>query len=323
MIPWFLNIFRSKHRGPKIFFYLGVAVIKIKYLINHKPMPFDTRRFAASNWLKTPELASHKTPGRTLEIVFVSTRKDFDVLVQSIEYAARSVAKYELNRITIIVPARDLAVCRLLVSHFKWPVLVSCEDEYVSRDQFKRLSQRFGSRDTWVLQQLLKVSAVVSSTASAVLIVDSDTLLLNQRNWLEDSGKQILTPSEEFHPDYYLFLSVLGISAEIPEYTFISHHMIMQPIILREILKKIDLADINNLISYCVSNSNPNSESPFCIEYELYGQYMMKYRRGEISLEKWSNLAISKRHLSRVLSIPLLLKFLKSNYDSVSFHSWS
>jgi hypothetical protein len=286
-------------------------------------MPFNTQRFVASNWLKAQKMTLRPTPRCTLEIIFVSTRKDFDVLVHSIKYAAQSVTKHELQRITVIVPAKDVTACRLLVSHFMWPVLVACEDEYVSREQFKRLSQHFLGRDTWVLQQLLKVSAVVSSTASAVLIVDSDTVLLNQRNWLEYSGKQMLTPSDEFNPDYYHFLNVLGISKKIPEYTFVSHHMIMQPTIFREILKKIELTNINDLISYCISNSNPNSHSPLCIEYELYGQYMMNFRRDEVTLEKWSNLGISKRHLSRVLSSPLLLKFLKSNYDSVSFHSWS
>ena len=73
------------------------------------------------------------------------------------------------------------------------------------------LKLRFQSRYGWTLQQFLKISFVLESSLDAILIVDADTVLLEERSWISDSGRQILTPSDEFNISYYDFLSTIGI----------------------------------------------------------------------------------------------------------------
>ena len=59
----------------------------------------------------------------------------------------------------------------------------------------------------WVLAQYLKIWTVATSESEGVLVLDADTLLLSPRIFLDRSGKQILTPSVEFHRTYYAFLA--------------------------------------------------------------------------------------------------------------------
>lgn len=293
------------------------------YSIKGQKLIFDAKRFERAAWISNFREKKSGSFEKSIEIVLVSTSKDFDILPHSIDFAVDAVSRYQLHGIRIIVPERDLELCRRLLSPKHHKVSVVNESDLVAHDQFSKLTKFFKHRNTWVLQQLLKVIAVQNSEADAVLILDSDTILLRSRPWFSPSGSQILTPSFEFNPHYYDFLNSLGISERIPENTFISHHMIMQPHILNRILNNVGLAELNRLIDYVCEKSDRNVQSPICIEYELYGQSLIKSNSDTYFLERWANLSVTRRHSKLVLHLPGIKKILSLFFNSISFHSWS
>jgi hypothetical protein len=288
-----------------------------------KDLTFDSKRFEEAVWVSKYQENKAGNYDKSIELVIVSTSKDFDILPESIHYAFRALSPYQVTGARVIVPSRDVPACKTLIMDAKYQIEVINEDDLISQKQFKKLTEVFEGRNTWVLQQLLKVQAVLTSKSDAVLILDSDTVLLRSRPWFSTTGHQILMPSMEYNASYYQFLNKLGVSELIPKYSFISHHMLMQPKIFSNILNSLDLVEIDSFITYICRNANTNVQSPICIEYELYGQYLYNKRPTEYFLERWSNISISRKHSSVILKSKFAKFILKTFYNSVSFHSWS
>lgn len=323
MIGPIVSVFSSRCYRPRFVFRFLVHLTRVWYSIRGRKLIFDAKRFERAAWISNFREKKSGSFEKSIEIVLVSTSKDFDILPDSIDFAVNAVRKYQLQGIRIIVPERDLELCRKLLTPKHPNVSIVNEGDLVTHAKFSKLTKFFGNRNTWVLQQLLKVIAVQNSQADAVLILDSDTILLRPRPWFSSSGSQILMPSYEFNPYYYDFLNSLGISERIPENTFISHHMIMQPHILNRLLNNVGLAELDRLIDYVCEKSVRNVQSPICIEYELYGQSLINSDSEAYFLERWANLAVTRRHSKLVLNFPGLKKVLCLFYNSISFHSWS
>jgi hypothetical protein len=170
---------------------------------------------------------------------------------------------------------------------------------------------------------MLKVQAVMQSSSDACLIVDSDTILTRKRSWFNANGQQLLCPTIEFNPPYYSFLSKLKICEMEPNNSFISHHMIMQK---EELGKALDFAGLSNLdifIDYILENSDRNTQSPVCIEYELYAQFMVSQPQQMYWYGLWANVSIRKDYMNLVLRNRFVFATLRLLFNSISFHSWS
>jgi len=318
-----VSVFSSRCYRPRYVFRFLILFTRVLYIIKGRKLIFDAKRFERSAWISNFREAKSGSFEKTIELVIVSTSKDFDILPDSIEFAVQALSAYKFEGIRIIVPERDLQSCKALLSPKNLQIAVISERDFISDSQFKRLTEVFEQRNTWVLQQLLKVHAVQNSEADAVLILDSDTVLLRPRPWFSTSGAQILMPSFEFNSSYYKFLNGLGISEETPEHTFITHHMIMQPNILRNILNSAGMTTVEDQVNYICENADRTVQSPICVEYELYGQYLFKDDSSGFFLERWSNLSIPRKHSKRILNFPGFKKVLSLFYNSISFHSWS
>jgi hypothetical protein len=188
---------------------------------------------------------------KSIELVFVAIKKDFPILVHSIIYAKKSIGKYRFGGIKVIVPDAEVDECVTLLSGMGIEnFCVIPESTLITTKSLEMLRETFNSRANWVLQQILKVQAVLVSAADATLIVDSDTLLLSKRPWFGIDGRQLLTPSYEYNAPYYEFLANLHISTPRPQYTFISHHMLMQRGELAKTLKELDWNDVEEMVEY-------------------------------------------------------------------------
>lgn len=290
---------------------------------NSQTLNFDEKRFERANWISSSIDRKAGEKDKSIELIVVSTSKDFDILVHSVNYAIKALSEYKYGGVRIIVPKRDLDECTKLFSGDNQKIKIIDETTIISSDQINFLSQNFGTRYTWILQQLLKMQATLNSTADAVLILDSDTLLLRKRPWFDQQGKQILTPSFEFNPPYYIFLNKTISSKVIPDYSFVSHHMIIQPKILKQIMIEINMPDLNQFLEYCCLHSDKSSSSPICIEYELYAQYITSRKPKCVFFARWANATIPKKY-SRLIINSKILRFIFSHtFNSISFHSWS
>jgi hypothetical protein len=327
MVTIFLNSFRSRYKPPLIFFKLGVQIIKLVAKFKSSQIEIDFNRFMHSQWIR-PHQTSRKgalldSHGMKIDLVFVVTRKDFDVLRFSLPKAFRSIPANLRGEVRLIVPTQDVEECMTLFKDKAIPLRVSDEEHLIEESARQVLKDKFGSRYTWVLQQILKVAAVTDSKSKATLIVDADTVLLRRKNWFNKYGQQILMPSDEYNSDYYSFLSQFGICTNPPKYTFIAHHMLIQRQFLIEAFKELGISTIRELIDLLDRTTQVHSQSPVCVDYELYGQFMFNRYSKQIVLSRWSNIGISVSRLEQICNSTFRLRFLGLFYNSASFHSWS
>lgn len=323
MIGPIVSTFSSRCYRPVTIFRILVRFSRFWYRIRGRKLAFDSRRFEEAAWVAKFRENQSGRYDKNIELVIVSTSKDFDILPDSINYAIRALSPYTVSGVRVIVPSRDVVACKKLLIDCNCQVEIVDESDLISRKHFQKLTDVFGNRNTWVLQQLLKVQGVLTSKSDAVLILDSDTVLLRPRPWFSSAGHQILMPSMEYNESYYQFLAKLQISELVPQFSFISHHMLMQPKILSNLLNSLDLLEIEKFITYICKNANTKVQSPICIEYELYGQHLFKTEPKGYFLERWSNISISRRYSNIILKSKLAKLTLRIFYNSVSFHSWS
>jgi len=287
--------------------------------IQRFPMYMKSRRFILlERFLQTTSLplnfeipSTHSSPA--LEILFVCTAKDFEVLPEAIECAVKATNAHPLLRVSLVVPAADFELARNVDINQEIPLVILSEDGFLAADLVHLLRSVFKGRAGWVIQQLLKIEYVSNSTSPAVLVCDADTLLLTQRFWFDASEKQILTPTWEWKPNDYVFLEKFGLTNYAPKYTFVSHHMLMQPKFLREARAFMGWKTATNIVEDLIVFYDGSEISPFSIDYELYAQYLYKNYPDKVVLSKWANLGVKRNDFLQNRS-----KF--DGYASISLH---
>ena len=260
----------------------------------------------------------------TIELLYVATKKDFEVLGATLEVTLNSLSNYRINKITIIVPEDHVQTLVNLLPEIDLTVEVVVESSLISQSLVHKLKESYGDRYGWVLQQILKLLFVKSSSEAGVLVVDADTALLLERNWIDSTGRQVLCPTWENHAPYYKFLEDHGIPVNPPKFTFVSHHMLFQPSVMRDILRLQGWTTTEELVDGLLNSKNAEENSPFSIDYELYAQYLFLVHPEKVILQKWANYEARSRNSSESIDdyTKRILSFSQSKYASVSFHSY-
>lgn len=282
----------------------------------------DLKRFTEANRLPYTKYSckDFAQVKKKIGLSIVADSKDFDMLIFTIPAGIEALGSYYGGEIQVVVPNRSVEDCRkkLLILE-RDDISVVPEEQYIDEFHRSMLKTKFNNRYGWALQQFLKVSQVEQTSMDAVLILDADTILIHPRKWFDTDSKQILFPSWEFNPPYYKILSNNTIGSETPKYTFVTHHMLMQRNLLLEAMTKFGAGDVHNLVEIIVSKAS-GEESAFCIEYELYGQYLMDYRPDAFFLERWSNRRIPRSAISGLTLEDIRELFI--NYASISAHDY-
>lgn len=264
-------------------------------------------------------MESRESTHLTIDILFVTTSKDFNVLPASIKGALFSAENYAINEILVVVPQQEVDLCENAISDFPNARVVS-ESLLINPDLRNLMKKSFGPRYGWVLQQVLKLVCVSNSNSNGVLVVDSDTVLLMKRDWLALDGSQILLPTFELHQPYYEYLQHLKLINSTPDNSYVAHHMLMRPQIVREMMSNI-FFDLDNLVEDLSNYKSNDPISPFSIDYELYANYLNKTHKSAIRLEKWSNLSLERSKCIK-LDFESLYKDFNSDFASISLHSY-
>lgn len=298
-----------------------ILIWALKGLSNQ--IELDTERFIYANNLRfqsfDKNIAEDPNFKKTVDIAVVAAEKDFPLIKKCLFFASNSLDSYFSGKVYVIVPEASKQKCSQSLRELEeLDIEIISEDEIIDSESRSLLRNRFGHRYGWVLQQLLKVAQVVRSPSSYTLIVDCDTLLLKKRRWIDQQG-HLLFASWELNKPYYSFLSILGIGRDLPKYTFVTHHMLMQRELMNSALTHIGISRISQLIKILIDFKS-ESESPFCLEYELYAQYLESYKEDSFQLEKWSNLSVPREDVLDLSNEQLLNRY--RNYASISAHSF-
>ena len=333
MLSLITSIFTSRLVFPIPFIRaLLHAMNFVKSLTNHK-VAFDSITIdrlssvlkKTRNYQKSIEYGTDKM---NLKIIIVAAGKDFQLIRQVVYSAIKHTPNYRIACIEIIVPDH-LIKDELLLSLADWDKRISlvAVGEFLEVATLRQIFSKIHlGRENWCLQQFLKYYSILNCENRFALVIDADTILLNSMSWLTKENKYLLMPTLEYTSEYYEVLIRLGAISELPDFSFVPHHMFY----VVEEFKKMHLAIGNfsptQFAQKIKESSSSNTQSPFCIDYELYGQYLYANYREKVALGRWANIRISRYWFSKFSKFriwKLVTLTLGLLFNSVSIHSWS
>ncbi len=235
----------------------------------------------------------------SIEIVVPFVLKDLDTLVFALVGAVSS-SRNPISRIVLITPQRTFerfpGINGKVQKFFdQQPALqdlkfeVRKDEDVVSKAVLAFVGEmNLEPRDRgWVLQQMVKISTVLSSESTGALVVDADTILMMKRTWVAADGRQILMMGQESRDPFFSFANdFLGLEGRI-RLSFITHHQLMQPKVLKEIFATSEgLIEMLHKASRIQSTSSPLRAIS---EYEIYGAYLSEKFSGRCKFASWGN----------------------------------
>jgi len=258
-----------------------------------------------------------------IELIINSERKDFRNLCEVITYAITNSVN-PIEKTTVAVPASQQNECREVLSGIvkTHRIEVLSEDLFLTDSIREKLRNTFGKRYGWALQQFLTIDRVLKSDYKGVLQVNSDTILLRPTQWIDSEGRQPILVSTEYHLPYYLFLHSLNMEFPVLTDSHITHHMLFQPEIFKEILRKSSVETLEKLVDFTTANAQVNADSPICVEFELYALGALRYFPERITLAKFGNINYPRRANSSSIDFQVELGELAKKYNSISAHSY-
>jgi hypothetical protein len=256
-----------------------------------------------------------------IQILVVVAGRDIEIMDLAVTSALFN-SKNPISKVTIICPSIDLEACALKVKKMSLNVRTEIldENEVISADLCKLIRKKFPSRYGWILQQFLAVDQIFKSKEKGVLLLDADTILLRPVHWLDCSSNQILMVGTSYHQPYYDLLGQLLNFSSSPKYTFVTHHMLIQPILFKLILKNRGYDSSSEFFIDVLNFADEKSASPMCIEFEPYAQGMLADNPEKVLLRKFSNVDMVRNQQNLMIASNAFMGGDSSKYNSLSLH---
>lgn len=258
-----------------------------------------------------------------IQLLVIVAGKDIEVMDLAIT-SALFYSRNEISKVTIICPTIDLEVCALKVKNMLLDVSTEVLDEnkLISADLRKLIMNKFPSRYGWILQQFLAFDQIFKSKEIGVLLLDADTILLKPVHWLDCHSKQILMVGTDFHQPYYNLLHQLLKFSTAPKYCFVTHHMLIQPILFKLILEKRGYHSTSEFFIDALKFADKKSESAMCIDFEPYAQGMLIDYPEKILLRKFCNLGRARTQQNLDFVSKAVRGEISLPYNSISLHDY-
>ncbi len=253
----------------------------------------------------------HCNQGKEIDIVIPTISKDFETLMLLIE--SLKYLKHSVKNIYIISPTNEKIVdfCE------KNNLIYTRASELLGFDKKDIKYTVDGvNRSGWLFQQLLKLSADNLTESPDYLVIDSDTIFVNDNCFIEDD-KYLFFTSEEWHQPYFdTFYNIFGYKAPT-KLSLTSHMMIFNHEKLKEM--KSELEKRHNKAWHEVYISTISLHEQSCIsDYDTYANWMMYNYPNEIKIYPFYNKSESRKNL-KALDGVVIDSF---GFKSVSFHSY-
>ena len=308
-------------KKPKEWQWLATAITRLGKSRNIESVKSLPRQRRVNRLEESLELNSNSYP--SIELLIVVAGKDMEMLPVVISSALR-FSMNPIHKISIICPRLEVIPCQLLLSKmsFSGKCEILSEDEIMDVNRRDQIAQRFPQRYGWVLQQFLAVEFISKSKENGILLLNSDTILLRNVHWLDAGRNQIIMSGTDFHKPYYLLLSrIFGVSKK-PAFTFVTHHMLFQPELMREIFSKRGYESLSKFLEDVVFYADPSQQSPLCVEFEPYAQAMKIDFPQHVSIRKFGNISMSRTQENLDYVVRALEGKQELNYNSVSLHDY-
>lgn len=275
--------------------------------------------FTVEEPLMDDSLVNDRPPLRLLWMVHP---KDFGVLHHSVHGALRHV-KNPVEEIVFISPSSELTEAHLQ-SRVKFDVPVRYLDDgaFLRFKDSQKLVEAIGGHAGWASSQLIKVNFILSGDSTPTFMVDSDTVLLVDKQWLYSGGRQLLYSRWYDNPRYERYLRHWGFEEMDPLRSFITHHTLFQPDLLRGLMNDaFGGYELSQLVEAVVSGSRELGFPEFCIDDEPYGQLLFKHYPEKVVSDKYSNVNMMPALTDRDMLRTLESLRESERFNSVSFHN--
>ena len=225
-----------------------------------------------------------------IDVVIPAHKKDIDTLELCIEGVCKNIEN--LNRI-------------IVVSNNKLTDKAEWYDEKKFSFSFNEVDDTLGNiRKTgwnakWYYQQLLKLTAheSINDLLDDYLIVDSDTIFLTKKKFIDD-GKICFDVTYTDDTAYYKCMSnLIDDLYKQSEYSAVVHNMLFSRSYLEELKSKI-VTKFNMPFWMSVVKACGGSEGACRLsEYELYFHYVLKYHKNNIKISPRKSILAYKGRL--------------------------
>jgi hypothetical protein len=297
-----LQASNSKHLGVAVLFVTEMAA----KCLNLKKIHPVIRKFISHAQPKNP-LSNQNLP--EINIAIPCHAKDFPNLGLVIQSAVESV-KNPIREIQLITPREFTQQLRVRFPSCK----VFSDDEILTSKLEDIISKKYPQdKRGWVSQQVIKFRVVMLSNCVATLILDSDTILIQQKVWIDKNLTQVLELAFEFHKPYKTHLARF-LNEKTSLFSFVTHHQLMKKDVVAEIF-----GEAEENLAYWLECGDSQEPSPIS-EYDTYGEWMFNRRRRDFVVSKWNNL--SEMIPQEELTDPEILKTKYGKFASVSNHSY-
>jgi len=250
-----------------------------------------------------------------VDVVIVAHEKD----VQPLRFVIPAVRRFLLHPIgKVFVVAPDSPQFRQLCQASECEFVDENTVLPITKSYIQYVDRKGRDRSGWLFQQLLKLNADTIAGEERYYVIDADTVLIRTCA-LERGGKTVLfcTDKEYRRPYYEALRKLLGNDRRFPG-SFVCHQMLFEKSKLRHMKAVVErLAGRSwwQAILDAVDTSEPSCFS----EYETYGNFLAANYSKEIDVQRFSNLALPIRELSRLHDVEQRLSRI---YQSISFHAY-
>jgi hypothetical protein len=306
-------------------FYQYVFLNRILFFLSKLPNAGTSKmRHVLTRLYPSPTL---KHPPLEMEIFIFTAQKDLELLELSIFGAIQSSVN-RIDLLTVVAPSalecEIHKVFQKLGQNLNLKFL--SDEELLARyelDNFKFVRPN-------IKMEIIKVLAVLHSSSEAVLLIDGDTIILRERNWIT-SEKQLVLVAQEYTPEHINFDKKCLNSGNLSGLGFVTHHQVIRRSHLVKLISESKgLPDFVNLFNSAASEFYLRSGSDFPSEWQLFGDYLLSRHSDEAVLASFKNLGVSRKRISNFLGNSeglastefSRLKKTVPHLASLSFHSY-
>lgn len=323
----FVSYFSSETRLIRPWVYLVLPILTLASVVARRvwpPFPFARFLLSNRNFSSLPE-DIHAEATVEIEGLVACAGKDIGMLIPCLD-GLLSSSQNPVVKITVVVPddVQEEAEAAIATSHGNLgEVEVLIDSDIIGKSALTRIRDAFGQRAGWAIQQIVRNRYIEDYAKYPVLVVDADTILCRERTWVFPNSSQVMTPTWEYNKKYYQFLKRYFRTPLRPLYTFVPHHMLIQPKLFRQANKAAGLTHLSTLIDAVSHQSQDRDQSSFCVIYEFYAQWLWKHHRSLVRLQRWGNISISRADVGSTANLEYIAHMKRLGYASVSIHSWS
>ncbi|EKE21539.1 MAG: hypothetical protein ACD_7C00198G0001 [uncultured bacterium] len=166
-------------------------------------------------------------------------------------------------------------------------------------------------------QQLLKLSGDKIAKNENYFILDSDTVLVSENNFMED-GKFVFLQNKEWHQPYFdSFEKIFGYRTK-NKLSFTSHMMIFNKVMLQEMKGEMEKKWRKPWDQVYLSTVNENEMS--CVsDYDTYANWVLCNYSEKVIQRPFYNKSIKRENFA---DLKELERIYGNKYKSISFHSY-